>query len=179
MRNATLALVVWLALVLFAAGCRQKIETAETSQTGFGRLLAPASAAAVANMKPLAYAAAALMVVGILLCAFSSRKATGAILIGGGAGIATLYAQMASHPYVSAAIILVPCIAATVLGICYFRHRITLAMRNKVDSEIVKAVEKHPEVKIDIGGGDPETQNEVRAVIAPIKTRLRQDGEIE
>lgn len=178
MRHAILVVAVWMALVLFGAGCR-RVQEAETASTGIGRILAPATAAAVANMKPIAYGGAALMVVGLLLCAFTARKATGSILIGGGAGMATLYVQMASHPYISAVIILVPIVAATGLGICYLRQRIKLAMRDRVDKEIAKAVEKHPDVKADIGGGNAARQNEVRAVIAPIKTQLRQDGEIE
>ena len=177
MRHWFFALGVWLLLSLFIAGCRDPGDDDQGVSTG-KRFRDRAAVATVQNMRHVVTSGAALCVLGVVTCALTRRKMAGAILAGGGAGMISLYAQIAENPWISVIIILAPILLGTVVLIVYYRTRMRLLETEWTTTELVKAVEPHPEVKQDVGDGDPEVQARVKAIVTPIKNRLRHAGEL-
>ena len=122
------------------------------------------------HLKYIAYAAAAMMVVGILVLA-SRKWIPGIITLLGGGGMAYTYSSLSNHPSISLIVPLGLLVVIAVLAVYLIRNRDVLR-------ELIAAIEKHPRVKDDIGEGDPDRQARVKRVVTPIKEGMQKEGAI-
>ncbi len=133
----------------------------------------PFSAAAgfltVDQMKYIAWGGAGLMVLGVAAYALKRRRA-GVVLFFGGGMMAYTFASLTEYPWVSVIIPLALMLSTMVLAIYLFRNKDVLR-------ELVRAIQRHPEVKPDIGDGDPARQAAIKGVVTPIKLELASEEE--
>ncbi len=155
-------------LVLIAAGCRP-----------FARMTAPDISAAVPSIafEPIYLyyvAGGVLMVLGIVVVALRGR-ATGFILVAGGAGMACFGQTLLRHQWLSLVAVVGAGAVAGFIAYDRWKARRELHRNQDVGEILVQKIGSLPggkEITASIVEDGPEKESLVRSVVGPIKERL-------
>ena len=116
-----------------------------------------------------------LMLAGAVVFAFGGR-ASGAVLAMFGAGTAYFGHTLILYPWVALAATLGAAGVAALIARDRWKKQKDLTLKDRTVKELVAAVQKHPEVKEDIGDGDPERREAIRPAVNSAKSELRREG---
>ncbi len=177
---AALFLIVMLGMIAFGSGtgCRNISSKTETSSVQASRpLMAISSTLTMAHLKYIPYTGAGLMVLGVILFA-ALRKTSGVITFFGGLTMTGIFTTMAEYPLAITILTTALCLAACVMAILWLWTQKKLADNQAALKETVAVIQPHNALKSEMCGGDIKRQEEMRRIIDPIKSELRQEGVI-
>lgn len=162
------------------AGCIRKTEqknNASSIQAQSRPLTAIASTETMAHLKYIPYTGAGLMVLGVILFA-ALRKTSSAITFFGGLTMTGIFTTMAEYPLAITILTTALCLAACVMAILWLWTQKKLADNQAALKETVAVIQPHNALKSEMCGGNIKRQEEMRRIIDPIKSELRQEGVI-
>lgn len=165
----------FLILMLTVIGCNSNPQ--KTVGMAPKTLTAAANALTVEHIKYLSYGGVSLIVVGILVLAFT-KKAAGAILVFGGAGMSFLYASIAEFPLWGTVAVMVMFLVGCVIAILWMITQKRLSEDQIALTEAVAVIQPHNDLKREMCDGDTEKQDKIRPAIDRVKRKLREEGKI-